>query len=230
MPRRALPRSADTAVARVRAWFGLTIADLALFLDVSPALVQGLETGARRATPTVLTALLPLLRLLPPPAARAEAEAQAAAADAAPPIELPAPVPPLAPGTPPPTAANLTLRAEECRHRAARLLAQAATLARRARVAARWAEVLPALLPPDPDADPTHDPAAAAYYAALPPDPLGDPTYPRNRARWLRGWLRHRARPLTPAEATRYYRLRAQAAGLLAEAAALATIGGENWK
>ena len=47
------------------------------------------------------------------------------------------------------------------------------------------------------------------------------PTRAREHASWLRGWLQHRARPLPPEAVTRYHRLRAQAIGLLTEAAAL---------
>ncbi|UOQ71461.1 hypothetical protein [Hymenobacter cellulosilyticus] len=82
--------------------------------------------------------------------------------------------------------------------------------------------------PPDPDAPAPQEapatPAKQALAAALEQaaDPA-DPTFALDHARWLRGWLHRRARPLTAQEATRLHRLRAQAAGLLAEAEALAT-------
>ncbi|MGY3089824.1 transcriptional regulator with XRE-family HTH domain [Hymenobacter sp. UYAg731] len=209
-----MPRLPDSTslVVRVRAWFGLAQAELALYLGISPPLVRDLESNRRALTPAVRAALLPLLLQLPPP-------------------EMPAAVPPgvpLPPGTPAPDAADLDFRRRECLHRAAGLLAQADALAARAHVAARWAAALPVLLPPTDDAPapdtPTgQGPAAQALAAALAQaaDPT-DPARARDHTRWLRGWLAARARPLPPAEATRYHRLRAQAAGLLAEAAALA--------
>jgi hypothetical protein len=44
MPRRA--KASTNLIARLRVWFGLQQAELALYLGVSPALVQGLEGGA----------------------------------------------------------------------------------------------------------------------------------------------------------------------------------------
>ena len=208
MPRHAAP--SDTPIARVRDWFGLTQAELALYLAISPSLVRDLETERRPLTPAGRVALLPLLLRLPPP------EVPAA----------PAPGAALPPAMPAPDAADLDFRRAECRHRATRLLAQAEAIAAQAHLAARWAAARPALLPNaagDAPADPTADPAAAqALTAALAQaaDPL-DPARAPDHARWLRGWLAARARPLPPSEATRYHRLRAQAAGLLAEAAAL---------
>ncbi len=204
-----MPRhSASTSLmARVRAWFGLPQADLALYLGISPPLVRDLETNRRALTPAVRAVLLPLLMQLPPPEVPA----------------LPDPAAPLPPVTPTPDAKDLDFRRRECLHRAARLLQEAEALAARAHVAARWAAALPHLLPPEADAPLPDTPAGRALAAALEQaaDPY-DPTRAPNHARWLRGWLTHRARPLSAAEATRYYRLQAQAAGLQAEAAALA--------
>ena len=212
----SLPPSASTAqlIERVRFWFGLSRAELALYLGVSKALVQGLEENTHRLTPPVLAGLLPLMRQLPSAEAQAAAEAAAATDDA---LLLPAPAAwfALPPGTPSPDPADLDFRRRDAQAKAARLLRQATLLVQRARVAHRWAAALPELLPPDPA-----DPAAAAYYAALPPDPDA-PTRAREHASWLRGWLQHRARPLPPEAVTRYHRLRAQAIGLLTEAAAL---------
>ncbi|WP_176133104.1 hypothetical protein [Hymenobacter sp. CRA2] len=152
-------------------------------------------------------ALLPLLLQLPPPEEPA----------------VPDPEAPLPPATPAPDAADLDLRRRECLHRAERLLREAEQLATRAHVAARWAAALPALLPPEDGAALPTTPAGQALADALAQaaDP-DDPNRAADHARWLRGWLRHRARPLSVEEVTRYRRLRAQAAGLLAEAAALA--------
>ncbi|AMR26897.1 hypothetical protein A0257_07110 [Hymenobacter psoromatis] len=206
MPRRAAPST--HVVASVRAWFGLGQAELALYLGVSQPLLHAVETGRCRLGPAGQAALLPLLRQLPPPEARAAAEAAAEAADAPAMPASPAAAPP---GYPAPDAAELAGRGRQCRHRAARCLAQAAALARQARVAQRWAAALPALLAAAqaPPADPPADPADAERAA--------------EHAAWLAGWLRQRAQPLAPAAATRWHRLRAQATGLLAEAAALET-------
>ncbi|MBT9392346.1 helix-turn-helix transcriptional regulator [Hymenobacter sp. NST-14] len=207
-----MPPSAPSLVARVRAWFGLSQAELALYLGISPPLVRDLETNRRPLTPAVRAALLPLLLQLPPP------EVPAA----------PGPDVALPPTTPLPDAADLALRRRQCLHRAAGLLREADALTARAHVAARWAAALPALLPPDPAAPglpPTAatSPAQQALAAALAQaaDPT-DPSRAADHARWLRGWLTFRAAPLPAADVTRLHRLRAQAAGLLAEAAALA--------
>ncbi|UOQ52293.1 hypothetical protein [Hymenobacter cellulosivorans] len=214
MPRRPAP--SDSILSRVRAWFGLNLADLALYLGVSTSLTHAIETKQRGLTHPVRVALLPLRLQLPPPEVPASPAADAS----------------LPPATPAPEAADLDLRRRECLRRAQGLLAQADVLAHRAHVAARWAAALPALLPPDPDAEPSPVPVSAepptpaqqaltaALEQATDPD---DPTFALDHARWLRGWLHRRARPLTPQEATRLHRLRAQAAGLLAEAEALAT-------
>ncbi|SDY58117.1 helix-turn-helix domain-containing protein [Hymenobacter psychrophilus] len=206
----------NSLIARVRAWFGLGQAELALYLGISPPLVRDLETERRPLTPAVRAALLPLLLQLPPPAVPASLTPGAA----------------LPPDTPAPEAADLDFRQRECRHRAERLLAEADALAARAHVAARWAAALSALLPPNPD-EPAPDagsvaadtPAARALAAALAQaaDPT-DPTRAADHARWLRGWLGQRAAPLSAADIVRYHRLRAQAAGLQAEAEALATV------
>ncbi len=227
-------------VTRVRTWFGLTLAELALYVGASRTLLHAVETGQRPLSQALRAALVPLATHLPPPEAlTARLRAEAAEADL-PPDPVPAPgapgalgaalLPsPLPPATPPPDVADLDFRRRAARAQAARRLTQAAALAARARVAARWAAALPALLPPDPDADPAHHPAAAAHYAALAAADTALAHLPaealaraRDHGRWLRGWLAHRARPLTAAEATRYHRLRAQATGRLAEAATLA--------
>ncbi|MFD2784820.1 helix-turn-helix domain-containing protein [Hymenobacter rubripertinctus] len=205
----------NSLLARVRAWYGLRLHELAQYLGVSQSLVQAIETNQRPLTLAVRVALLPLLLQLPPPDVPSS----------------PAPNAALPPGTPPPDAADLDFRRRECLHRAARLLAEADALVARAHVAARWAAARPALLPPDPDAPDTNpanpaNPVAAqalTYALAQAADPF-DPARAIDHARWLRGWLTRRAAPLPPADATRCHRLRAQAAGLLAEAAALAAV------
>ncbi|AMR27013.1 hypothetical protein A0257_07755 [Hymenobacter psoromatis] len=196
MPRRARPSA--HLLARVRAWFGLSQAELALYLGISPALLSSLEGGSRALSATVRAALLPLLPHLP-----------------AAPEPAPAPTAALAVGTAPPEAAALDLRRRQCQQRATHLLAQAAALADQAQVARHWQAALPALL-----ATATAEAAAPAEAAAAPDaDALA-------RATWRTGWLHRHARPLPAATATQHRLLLARAAGLLAEAAALAEGGG----
>jgi DNA-binding transcriptional regulator YiaG len=59
MARRSV--ASTSLVGRVRAWFGLVQADLALYLGISAPLVRDLEAGCRQLTPAVRAALLPLL-------------------------------------------------------------------------------------------------------------------------------------------------------------------------
>ena len=133
MPRRSAP--SVSLVARVRAWFGLRQAELALFLGVSPALVQHLESGQRALTAGVVQALAPLLLHLPAT------------------LAAPEPAASLPPGTTVPESAELDFRRRVCLQQAARCRAELASLAQQAHVAQRWAQALPALLaaaPPDP--------------------------------------------------------------------------------
>ena len=146
MPRRARPSL--HLLARVRAWFELRQAELALYLGVSPTLVQGIESGRRAFSLPVREALLPLLPHLPP---------EGTDLAAAPPAALP-------PATPAPEVAALDLRRRECRQQAARLRSQAEALARQAQVAGRWATALPALLAAVPAAPATPDEAARATW------------------------------------------------------------------
>ena len=244
MPRRAAP--SPHPLAAVRTWFGLGQAELALYLGVSQTLVHAVESGRCALGPDGQVALLPLLRQLPPPEARARAETPAAAEAAATVAPAAAALPALPPGTPAPDPDDLDLRRADCLAQATRLRQQAARLAQQARVAARWATALPALLPPDPDghgpdghgpdASTAAPPPVSAELAAalarrtapLPHDPVPDPQRPAQHARWLRGWLRARARPLPPDAATRYARLLARAAGLHAEAEALRLMRNEE--
>lgn len=168
-------------------------ADLALLLGVGEGLVRHVEAGRRAPTLAVLQALLPLVAHLP-------VGPDAAPVAAAP----PAPVSGLPPGTPAPDAAELDFRRRVCLQQAARARAQLAAIEQQARVAERWAQALPALL------------------AAAPADPSADPEAAADRAAWLADWLRRRARPLPAATVTRWHLLRARAAALEMEAAALA--------
>lgn len=146
MPLRAA--HSDSLMARVRVWFGLTQAELALYLGISPALVRGIETGQRALTSAVLSALLPLARHLP--------------ADDAP---LPATDDAL-PAAPAPAAAEIDFRRRTCLAQAARLELELAQLTQRAQAAQRWAQALPALLPAAPAA-PAAAPGDDAAEAAI---------------------------------------------------------------
>ncbi len=130
MSRRAAPST--NLLARVRAWFGFQQAELALYLGISPALAQHLESGRRAPTADVLRALLPLLSHLP-------AAPDAPATPAAGPPALP-------PGTFAPDAAGLDFRRRACLQQADRLWARAGQIEQRAGVAHHWARALPALL------------------------------------------------------------------------------------
>ncbi|MGI4870113.1 MAG: helix-turn-helix domain-containing protein [Janthinobacterium lividum] len=127
MARRAA--SPTTLIARVRAHFGLSQAQMALYLGVSEPQAQHLESGRRALTAAVRPALLPLLPHLPATAG---------------PGPVAGPLPALVPGSPAPEAAALRLR--QCQQQADRLRAQALALAAQAQVAAYWATALPALL------------------------------------------------------------------------------------
>jgi DNA-binding XRE family transcriptional regulator len=137
MPRRAAP--SDNVLARIRTWFGLRQDQLALYLEVSPAVVQAVEAGRRSMSHAVAKAMLPLAQLLPGSPDLIQAPL---------PAELP-------PGEAAPDVNELDFRRRVCLQRAAKLRAQAAQLAARAHYARRWAAALPALLPltddPDPD-------------------------------------------------------------------------------
>lgn len=100
----------------------------------------------------------------------------------------------LPPDYPAPEAGELDFRRRVCLHRAAKLRAEARRLSQRAHYARRWAAALPALLP-----SPEHE-----------------------RASWLTDWLHRQARPLSPADVTRWHLLQAQIRALECEAAALA--------
>lgn len=132
-----------TLAARVQHYFGLSQAELALYLGISPALAQHLGSGRRRLTGALFALLEPLARHLPPADVPAETTA-------APP-----------PGLPPPEAAELSFRRRVCQQQMARVEKELAQLARQAEAARRWAAALPALLP-TPEAT-AADPDRAAW-------------------------------------------------------------------
>ena len=115
-------------LARVRAWFGLDQAALALYLEMSPETVHSIETGRRALTAEVFMALQPLVQHL----SLAEAAAPSS--------------PALPPGVPAPDAAELNFRRRVCQQQADRLGRELAALEAQARVAQHWAQALPALL------------------------------------------------------------------------------------
>ncbi|MGI4870022.1 MAG: helix-turn-helix domain-containing protein [Janthinobacterium lividum] len=196
MPRRAAPPT--TTVARIRVHFGLSQAAMALYLGVSEAQAQHLESGRRALTAAVRPALLPLLLHLPAPAEPGATSLPT----------LPAALPP---GSPAPEAGALDFRRRQCQQQATRLRTQAEALATQARVAAHWVAALPTLL-------------AAAQAEATTAVEAAD-TEAAARAAWRTGWLRRQARPLPPEAATRYYLLLARIAALDAEAAMLEAAG-----
>ena len=130
MPRRSAPST--TLPARVRQHFGLHQTELALYLGSSQSLLQAIETGQRRLTVPLATALLPLARHLPPAPAGA----------------IPTAAPPTAPEAlaEAPDAEALAFRRRQCQAQAARLGTDLAALEAAAATAARWAAALPALL------------------------------------------------------------------------------------
>ena len=172
MPRRVTPPT--NLMARVRAWFGLDQATLALYLGVSLQLIRSVETGRRRLTPEILLALRPLLPHLPP-------------AEAAGPVPPPAPPPAL----PAPDAAELDFRRRVCQQQAAKLGRELAAIEARATVAARWAQALPALLQAAAETVPAPDnperPAWLADWLTRQARPL--PTTAATRAHLLRARL-----------------------------------------
>jgi transcriptional regulator with XRE-family HTH domain len=116
-------------LVRVRAWFGIDQAALALYLGTSPALVGSIESSRRALTVDIFMALRPLVLHLPPP-------------EAVP----PAPTAALPPGLPAPDAAELDFRRRVCLQQAAKAKREMDAIESRARVAQRWAQALPNLL------------------------------------------------------------------------------------
>ncbi|PJJ60373.1 helix-turn-helix domain-containing protein [Hymenobacter chitinivorans] len=197
MARRA--RNRTTLVFRVRTWFGLQQDELALYLGVSKATVQSMESQRVGIGPAVSGPLLLLLAQLPPPV---PATAETAA------MPLPPPPTELVPNSAePPEAAELDFRRRVCLYQAAGLKDQADKLALQAATRARWAQALPALL--------------AAYPAPTTEEVAADDDALRHHA-WLLSWLHFRARPLPAADVTRWHLLQARIAALETEAAALA--------
>ena len=135
----------DTLMGRVRVWFGLTQAELALYLNLSPALVRGIETGRRALTSAVLASLSPLAMHLPDDALAAPT----AADDVLPPADTP-------------DAAELDFRRRVCLAQAARLAAELKQLTQRAQMVHRWERALPALLLATPPLSTGNDAADAA--------------------------------------------------------------------
>ncbi|TGE24417.1 helix-turn-helix domain-containing protein [Hymenobacter aquaticus] len=196
-------RASDSFIFRLRAWFGLRQDQLALYAGVSKATIQAVESGRRTAPSKMLLALRPLLMQLPPPTAPPTLTKRAA------PLAAPLPMGtlPVGAGTPLPDAEELDFRRRVCLHQAAGLRMQTEKIEEQARVIARWAQALPALLEAHP--------APTAEEIAADEDAVEHHT-------WLLGWLRRQARPLPAEEVTRWHLLQARMAALEAEAATLA--------
>jgi transcriptional regulator with XRE-family HTH domain len=138
--------TADTLVGRIRKYFGLDQAALALYLGVSPALVQHLENGRRRLTGDIFTTLQPLAAQV----AAAEAAHGPAATSA---LTLPG-------STPAPDEAKLDFRRRVCQQQLARVEKELSALGQQAQTAQHWVQALPALLQAvadTPDPDPERD-------------------------------------------------------------------------
>lgn len=135
MPRSA--RVAATLFARMRAYYGMTLRELATCLGISETLAHHYETGRRAPSRAVSERLAPFL-----------AHMQPAATD--PPLPSTPPPGPLAPGT-------LEARRAACLYHAGNLRWHLRQLPEQARTAARWAQALPGLraaLPPEAPAPP----------------------------------------------------------------------------
>jgi DNA-binding XRE family transcriptional regulator len=118
----------DTLVGRVRRYFGIDQTKLALYLDVSKALVGHVEAGRRELSGTLFMRLLPLIRHLP------------AGVLARPHDE------PLPDSAPAPEAAPLAARRRYCVAKATVLRFELGLLTARAVYAGRWQQALPDVL------------------------------------------------------------------------------------
>lgn len=190
--------SSDTAVAAIRAHFGISQQDVAAWLGVSQTNASFLESGRRGPSGATAEALAPLIRQLPPLTPNPGALRLASTA----------PAPALAP----PERAPLEARLDYCQHHARRVRRQLAPLEAQATQAARWAAALPALraaLPPN--SGPAAEPDPAADWPAW-------QTWHRHR------WLDKRPTALPPDLSASYHLLRLRAEALEAEAAGLAAL------
>lgn len=181
----------DSRLAVLRQYLGLPQQQLADFLGISRSLLANLEANRRSMSRAVHERAAPLLALLPENALLAV-------------LAAPTP-PPVLPAAPAP--APLEARRDYCVWRAANLRFELRDLHRRAAVALRWQQALPALLATLPPAAP--DPAPPGEWNRL--------TYPRELAQLC-------ADAFTPDDAARCHLLRLQAEALETEAAALAAL------
>ena len=140
------PISDTNLLQAVRSHFGLSLAQLAGLLGVSPSLLGMAATGRRELPTAALLRLQPLAVALPPPWSRGPAH----------PAPAPEPGPALAgPLAYPPNAAALRDRLHTCRHLAQRLARELAPQQLRQAQATQLLAVLPALAaayPPATDA------------------------------------------------------------------------------
>lgn len=190
--------STESITGRLRAYFGISQSEMALFLGVSDSMAGHFDTKRRPLDHDRLMRLLPLVQQVP-------AELPEQFIDEG--IVIAEPVP----TTPPPARARLETRRRYCLSMANGLRRTLAPLVRKAQYMARWQAALPALL--------------AAFPA---PDPVGpvapiSADEPFDNA-WARYWFHKRARPLRADEITRWHLLRIRADALEAEAAALTAL------
>jgi len=141
--------STDSPMGAVRQYFGFTQQELAMFLDVSKAIIGHIEAGRRSLTLTLRARLLPLLRHLPPAATIGRPDDE--------------PLPATAPA---PAAGPLDFRRRECLAQAAALRQQLLPLTARAVYASRWQQVLPTVLAEHAT---LNDPAEQEWAAVLRP-------------------------------------------------------------
>jgi transcriptional regulator with XRE-family HTH domain len=148
---------AASRIGRVARHLGLSMADVAALLGISPAQATQIAAGTRTLTREVGQRLDPFLDMLDnAPAATAASEAPTGPFEAAP----------------------LQHRRAACLHEAANLRWRCRPLAAQAQVAAHWAAARPALLValPPPPAEPTTHEAVRLRYVharlALAPDAL----------------------------------------------------------
>lgn len=216
MPRRSRSIANPTLAAAVRAYFGLTQAELAAFVGASQQLLAAVEAGRKTLGPGPDQRLLVLARQLPPPDGMGP---PAPAFAEVPPAEVAASAARLAPAE----LADAQRRLARCRWLRFRLafeLGQQRGPGQARHQRRQWAvQVLgPVLAAPLP----VPDWLAPGGPGPLPPYPLATPDAARDTY-WLDGLALHLAAtspPLSPAAALL---ARARLAGLDAEIALLAT-------
>ncbi len=150
MGRPAIPSASIPAA--VRAYFGLTQAELGRWLGVTRGQVAHAEAGRKGFSAAVWHRLTPLAVWLPPPIGGGAPEPLATTLESLIPIALPPAAAGLRTPPAPPTGltaeeqAPLRVRLRRCEHEAATLRYELTAPDGAARVAAHWRAALPALL------------------------------------------------------------------------------------